>query len=196
MRTLCLCRHGETSYNADARIQGQLDVALSTRGIEQAHGLASRLHDEGLQAVISSDLQRAVHTAQIVAQSLQIPLFRDVGLREANLGRAQGMSRTGALQQFGHHLHSQWHSRLADDLGASYPEGETGLQVLERSRAAIVQFLLRRAGLYRVGIITHGGVIRRLLASLSPANTRAIASKCPVLLPGKSHPIPRLAACS
>ncbi|MBD91049.1 MAG: hypothetical protein CL940_12000, partial [Deltaproteobacteria bacterium] len=64
---LLLIRHGETTWNATGRSQGQTDVALSERGMEQASALAQRLSSASIAEVVSSDLQRAAATAAAVA---------------------------------------------------------------------------------------------------------------------------------
>jgi len=64
-------RHGETDWNTGARLQGQLDVPLNPLGRLQAQRLADALQHEGLEAVIASDLGRAVDTALALAAPLR-----------------------------------------------------------------------------------------------------------------------------
>ena len=61
-------RHGETAWNVDGRLQGQLDVPLNEMGRWQVHRLALAVADEDIAAVYSSDLLRALETAQAVAR--------------------------------------------------------------------------------------------------------------------------------
>ena len=65
---LLIVRHGETTWNAAARVQGQLNPGLSEVGLRQAGLLARRLAREPIQAVYSSDLLRAEQTAAAVAR--------------------------------------------------------------------------------------------------------------------------------
>ncbi|MGH6609671.1 MAG: histidine phosphatase family protein, partial [Burkholderiaceae bacterium] len=67
---LLLIRHGETAWNAEHRIQGQLDIPLSPLGIRQSAQLAACLSGEEIDAVYSSELSRAWLTAAPVAQRL------------------------------------------------------------------------------------------------------------------------------
>ncbi|NLZ41162.1 MAG: histidine phosphatase family protein, partial [Comamonadaceae bacterium] len=83
-------RHGETAWNRALRIQGQLDVPLNDTGRWQARRLAEALADEGIDAVYSSDLERALATARALAGRLGVPLATERGLRERAFGRFEG----------------------------------------------------------------------------------------------------------
>ena len=85
-------RHGETAWNVEGRIQGQLDVPLNDTGRWQVHRLALAVADEGISAVYSSDLLRALETAQAVARGCDRPITTDVGLRERGFGIFEGLS--------------------------------------------------------------------------------------------------------
>ena len=74
-------RHGETAWNVDARIQGHLDIPLNDIGLWQAERAGAALADERLDAIYSSDLQRALSTAQAVGQTTGCPVQPDAGLR-------------------------------------------------------------------------------------------------------------------
>ena len=84
-------RHGETAWNAEMRMQGQLDTALSARGRWQAGRAAESLAGEGIEAIFASDLVRAFDTAQALAARLGLPITTDVGLRERSFGVFQGL---------------------------------------------------------------------------------------------------------
>jgi probable phosphoglycerate mutase len=83
-------RHGETAWNADSRIQGQLDIALNDTGLWQAERLAHALAEEPVAAVYASDLARARQTAQAVARLHGLPVSTDTGLRERAFGSFEG----------------------------------------------------------------------------------------------------------
>src|ERR1700712_3864322 len=85
-------RHGETAWNVDSRIQGQLDIPLNDRGRWQVDQLALGLAGEESAAVYASDLSRAYETAQAVARAAGRPIVTDTGLRERGFGAFEGLS--------------------------------------------------------------------------------------------------------
>ena len=90
MTTLFLARHGETVDNARQVMQGQTQGKLNENGMRQAEDLARRMATEGIDAVLSSDLNRAVQTATIVARHLQLDLTTTPLLRERDWGTFTG----------------------------------------------------------------------------------------------------------
>jgi len=88
-RTIFLIRHGETAGNA-ARIVQLPDAALSPRGIAQAERLARRLASEGIRLILSSDLARAMATAEHVHRAAGAPIALDPLLQERNFGDLRG----------------------------------------------------------------------------------------------------------
>ncbi len=83
-------RHGETAWNVDTRIQGQLDIPLNDTGRWQAARLGAALAEEGVQAIYSSDLLRAHETAQAISRATGVPIVTDTGLRERGFGDFEG----------------------------------------------------------------------------------------------------------
>ena len=83
-------RHGETAWNVDTRIQGQLDIPLSANGRWQAERLAVALRGEPIEAIYASDLARAWETAQYVGQSQGLEVIAEIGLRERGFGDFEG----------------------------------------------------------------------------------------------------------
>ena len=91
MTTLLLARHGETDWNRDHRWQGHSDPPLNETGRRQAAALAAQLTD--LDAIYSSDTERAHETAGIVAERLDLPVTTDERLREVSFGDWEGLTR-------------------------------------------------------------------------------------------------------
>ncbi|PLC51416.1 phosphoglycerate mutase [Pollutimonas subterranea] len=89
-----LVRHGETEWNANRRLQGWLDIPLSPVGIRQAEQLADYFQspdfDVPIDAIVSSDLNRAFETARISAGHLGLPLHASPDLRERCYGIYEG----------------------------------------------------------------------------------------------------------
>src|SRR5688572_19392365 len=90
-RRLLLLRHGQSTWNADGRWQGQADPPLSPLGEEQARDAARRLAPGQFSRVLASDLRRARQTAEILADALRLPVEVDPDLREIDVGDWQGL---------------------------------------------------------------------------------------------------------
>jgi len=162
---LYLFRHGETDYNREHRFQGHLDIPLNEEGRRQATRLIPALKHVGIDCILSSDLMRARETAEIVASQLKVPVFETPGLREAHLGAAQGLTTEQIAERFGQALVEKWRSPDLSDADVSYPGGESGREVLTRALESMEQFI-KSSTHTRIGIATHGGVIRRVVRSL------------------------------
>lgn len=88
--TLYLVRHGETVDNARQVMQGQTQGQLNDEGFRQARELSERLSGEHFDAVVASDLNRAVQTARIIAESHGLPVVTSPLLRERDWGDFTG----------------------------------------------------------------------------------------------------------
>ncbi|MBD0324100.1 MAG: histidine phosphatase family protein, partial [Aldersonia sp.] len=91
VRRLILLRHGQTEWNADGRMQGQLETDLTELGRTQAKKAALALADLPLVAIVSSDLRRAYDTAAVLGDAAQLSVASDHRLREVHLGAWQGL---------------------------------------------------------------------------------------------------------
>ena len=89
MRVL-LARHGQTDWNAAAKIQGASDVPLNARGREQARSLAERVRRERVGAIYSSPLSRARETAEIIGKTLGVNVITAPELTELSFGDWEG----------------------------------------------------------------------------------------------------------
>lgn len=89
---LILARHGETDYNREGRLQGQIDIALNERGRDQAARLAATLAGQAPDVIVCSPLQRARATAQAVADAVGSDLETDTGLIERGFGPWEGLT--------------------------------------------------------------------------------------------------------
>src|SRR5690349_6665287 len=91
MTEILLIRHGETAWNAARRLQGHLDIPLNDHGQRQAEAVARALQDTPIDAIYSSDLQRARATAQPLADAHDLALQLDAALRERCFGAFEGL---------------------------------------------------------------------------------------------------------
>ena len=93
MTTILIARHGETDWNREGRYQGHADPPLNATGRAQAGQLAETLTGARLEAVYSSDLRRAAETGTIVGERLGLPVNKEPGLREIDVGTWQGLTQ-------------------------------------------------------------------------------------------------------
>ena len=162
-RRLIMMRHGETTYNATRRMQGQLDTQLSDAGISQAHAAAEWVKDMGIVKIVSSDLSRASTTAEIVGEKLGLEVELDPRLRETHLGQWQGMTHVEVDGSFVG-ARAAWRH---DPSWAPPGGGESRLGVAERARP-VVDKLLQWDGWDGAAVlfVAHGGTISALTSNL------------------------------
>ncbi len=151
---LVVVRHGETTWNAEMRMQGQLDTALSARGRRQAQQVAQALAEEDFDAVYSSDLERAFDTATAIAAPHGLPIVKDRELRERSFGVFQGS--TYAEIDLRWPLEAPRWRRHDPDFAPD--GGETVHDFCARAVAAVARIAARHGG-GSIVIATHGGVL-------------------------------------
>ena len=91
MTTIFFIRHGQTLWNKELKYQGHSDIALSAEGLQQAERVARRLRREPFAAIYSSDLSRAVVTAEKVAEHHSLPVVTMPEFREVGFGEWEGL---------------------------------------------------------------------------------------------------------
>ena len=151
MRIL-LIRHGETALNV-ARVLQPADTKLSVRGLAQAEALARRLAALGLAGIVSSDLPRALCTAEAIRATTGAPVETSALLQERNFG--------------------DWRGQPYDDLGIdpltmlnAPPGGESAAAFEQRVAQAFAHIVQRQSALHgAIAVVTHGLVIRAILAT-------------------------------
>jgi probable phosphoglycerate mutase len=155
---LCLIRHGETDWNRERRLQGQLDIPLNASGQHQARQTAVRLAELAehtpFAALYSSDLARARDTASTAASRLQLEVVPAAALRERHFGQLQGLTPEEARVQLPHLQLAMRHRELDNALDG----GETLLALASRLRHFLGHMLERHTG-QTVLAVTHGGAL-------------------------------------
>jgi len=157
MRTVIgLVRHGMTDWNRQGKIQGHTDIPLNDEGREQARRLGLMLKDERWDLIGTSDLQRAVETAEIIGRQIGRPVsFTDARLRERSYGVLEGAT-------------FEEREQYLKAVGTSLPQGgETEEEVVARA-VKLLEDVARTHEGKRVLLVTHGGWIVRVLRSLFP----------------------------
>lgn len=133
--------HATTVDNEAGRATGWLPGELSAAGRREAVELGRRRRDDGLAAVLTSDLHRAVETVEI-ALGDTVPVLRDWRLRECDFGRWNGAPREQVLAD---------RLRFIDE---PYPDGESWGQAVNRVARVLDDIGLRWSG-RRVLVVGH-----------------------------------------
>ena len=157
MTTLHLVRHGESTWNAARRLQGQTPhPPLTARGRAQARAAAAALRGEVISTVLSSDLLRARETAEIIARALGLPVRLDPRLREQGYGVLEGRPSAAALADPGYDLL---------DADGRAPGGESLRDVYCRVSSLAAELITTHPE-GEVVVVSHGDSVRALLAWL------------------------------
>lgn len=155
---LALVRHGQSTWNALGRWQGQADPPLSPLGEEQAVEAAGRLQGVGVTGVVTSDLVRARRTGEIVAEALglgQVAVCPD--LREYDVGDWSGLTKP--------EIEERWPGQQAEWFGGRLPTtpgGEGRAHFDRRVMGAVLGMAVASKPGSVLLVVTHGGVIRAL----------------------------------
>ncbi|WP_076999368.1 histidine phosphatase family protein [Variovorax sp. KK3] len=152
---LIAVRHGETAWNVDTRIQGQLDIALNATGLWQAERVGQALADEEIGAIYASDLARAWQTAQAIARPRGLEVEPEPGLRERAFGHFEGRTFADIDASLPEQARL-WRTR--DPAFAPEGGGESLLAFRERVTGIASSLAQRHPG-ELVVLVAHGGVM-------------------------------------
>ena len=150
-------RHGETAWNVDTRIQGQLDIGLNDTGRWQAKRVAQALAAEPIQAIYASDLSRAWATANEVAKTTRVNPRAEPALRERGFGIFEGKTYQEIEAQWPDQA-MQWRKRHPDFA----PEGGESLLVMRDRILSVVNRLAAQHTGELIVMVAHGGVMDAL----------------------------------
>ncbi|KAJ7024253.1 phosphoglycerate mutase-like protein [Mycena alexandri] len=154
-------RHGETQENRDSVLQGQLDTQLNETGLEQARRVADALRSVHFDAAYSSDLARALKTAQVILEHRSdIEIRKEEELRERFLGELQG-TKVGRGEAIRDRVVRGTDTTEPGEAFAARATGWWKKAILQRTRA-----LPPREAPYNVLVTSHGGLITVLVRSL------------------------------
>lgn len=155
---LLLIRHGQTEYSVARRYSGHGDPELTDVGVRQAEALGKRLAGyPGLNAVLTSPLRRASHTARLVAESSRLPVEVVDDLTETDFGSWEGLTFAEAAE-----ADPEQHRAWLSDPGVATPGGESFDAVYRRVEAVRDELLWHHAG-ETVAVVSHVTPIKSLL---------------------------------
>ena len=161
MSKLLLVRHGNTKLNSAERLWGQTDVELSADGMRQAQRLCDRLAAQKIDAIYTSNLQRASVTAKIIASSHQADTVICPELREINFGKIEGLTFKEVSQLYPEvtRLWSKW------SLALKYPGGESVTEFNNRV-SKFLERLEKHTPEETILIVAHSAPLRLLICHL------------------------------
>ncbi|KAE9309113.1 hypothetical protein PF008_g20798 [Phytophthora fragariae] len=161
---LYLCRHGQTDYNMQRKLQGRgVNMPLNAEGLEQAKCLAKAMKDVPLTAIYSSALTRAFQTADTVAQlhpKIEVQTFREV--EEMNFGQLEGHTMEKHEEQI-NTMFKRWEQ---GEFNVAWPGGESPLQVVARGVSKITEVVSNTPPKEQVLMVTHGRFNKIVLAQM------------------------------
>ncbi|WP_194947906.1 histidine phosphatase family protein [Actinomyces trachealis] len=156
MTDLVLWRHGQTEYNAQARVQGQVDIPLNETGWTQARQAALALAERRPGRIVSSPLERARQTASVLAELTGLPVCTEAGLMERDFGQWEGLNRK--------QMTDGWPDQYAAWRRGEDPQG-VGVETRTDTSVRVGQALLRivelaeRDGEELVVAVAHGSAL-------------------------------------
>lgn len=151
---ICLVRHGETEWNAERRIQGQIDIDLNQTGRRQAVAAGRWLKRAGIVALYSSDLKRAWTTAQAIAAELGLSPTSVPEMRERRYGVFEGLTYDEAKAN--HPAgYAAFEGRNAD---YNFENGESLKAMFARVTGKLMEIAAAHPG-QNVAVVLHGGVL-------------------------------------
>ena len=156
MAKVFLVRHGATDWNKEKRAQGHADIDLNEEGHKQAASAANELAHMDIDAVFSSDLNRAVDTAQAIASAHGKEVVIDPDFREIDQGEWEGLTADEIRERWPDLWGPNRHYNAR-------PGGESPQQVRERALAALER-AVRAHPEGRIVVVSHGGTIRWISA--------------------------------
>ena len=161
--TLIFVRHGESNANGSGFFAGQLDIDLSPRGFQQAELTGDYISKHYcVDAIYSSDLQRAYYTALPIAKACGREIIKSTQLREIFAGEWQGLCFDELQTQ-----HFDSYGIWLNDIGKAHPKNGESVEELSTRIWNTVQEIANREQDKTVVIVTHATPIRTLLCRIS-----------------------------
>lgn len=165
---LFLIRHGQSAGNAEGRFGGHGSTPLSELGQSQAEATAEALAGEGVSAIFSSDLLRAVQTAEVLSRKLDIPVLTSKAFRERHVGVLEGLTFDESKARHP----KDYYALVNRSVHHVITEGESYKHLLRRATNELWEILRNHQG-HRIAIFSHTGAICFLTLHLMGAIHRS-----------------------
>ncbi len=162
MKTFYIFRHGQSTYNLSGRTQGQTnDSVLTPLGEQQALEVGKKLQDKGVEVIISSPLTRAMQTAQLANESLNVPIRQDERFSEVNVGEIEGLHYTVIQEKYGE-KYREWRSSDRAYENMCFDGGESKKEVRTRVLDGLKDYA-DHSPYTRIAVSSHGIMLTQLL---------------------------------
>ena len=161
VKNIYVIRHGETDWNKDNRFQGQSDIPLNAKGLDQAQALVPLMSQLQIDSVYSSSLSRAYKTAEIAVQDLKLSIQKDDRLKETQLGQVEGLTMDEIIALVGEEAIAKWRSYEERLLDFRFPDGESKRQMMYRARAVLLE-IAQNSSRNQIAVFAHGMLMRAL----------------------------------
>lgn len=162
MTVLCLVRHGESAGNAENKYSGEYDHQLTNLGVNQAEKCGIKLQSYEFDLMYSSQLSRAIATAQLIINS-NIKGCSDWRrlkiLNERRYGIAENKSKLDLLEIYNENIICSWHNSL----NSSPAQGETIFNLYKRTLEFYETELIDQISEKNILIVAHAGIIKCLV---------------------------------
>ncbi|AEM78724.1 MULTISPECIES: histidine phosphatase family protein [Thermoanaerobacter] len=158
---LYIARHGQSEWNLHNKMQGVQDIDLTPTGLKQAELLASRLKNEKIDCIYSSDLKRAYVTAQIIAKELGLEVQKIPEFREMSFGIWEGLT-SEEINELYKEIYTLWKT---NPVKANIEKGETLEEVQKRMVKNTLKIVEENKG-KNILIVSHGTSIKALILGL------------------------------
>jgi broad specificity phosphatase PhoE len=151
---LFLVRHGQSAGNAEGRFGGHSATPLSELGFEQARITAEALARENINAIYSSDLLRAVQTAEPLSKLTGLPIITKQEFRERNVGVLEGLTFDESKQEYP----NDYYALVNRNIHHVITKGESYSDLLDRIKGELREITRKHRG-ERIAIFTHTGAL-------------------------------------
>lgn len=172
MTKIMLIRHGITDWNLEGKVQGQSDTQLASDGIYQARMLIAHFPFETVDAVYSSDLQRAMRTADFISNKFNLETIPVKEMREINFGNWEGRS----FENIAKEEPTEFKKFFVQPDMLMFKGGESFAELQSRVMLSLKKIVRLTGDDKQIVIVTHGAVIRVIIAAILEMPIRKIWS--------------------
>jgi 2,3-bisphosphoglycerate-dependent phosphoglycerate mutase len=175
MPVLVIVRHGQSVWNLENRFTGEVDVALTPLGREEARAAGQKLKGMPFSRGFTSLLQRAIETLALILEETghpDLPVSRSQALNERNYGQLQWFNKAGIAQQYGEEQVAVWRRSFSVRPPGGESLADTAARVLPYYRQEIEPLLKKGENIL---VVAHGNSLRALMMHLENISEEGIA---------------------